>query len=132
MVNAKTDPSSKDLLLHKSNIKYYSSLEDKIPEQHIKHVVIICPEDDFDSSKPNELDLDSFDELSYYKHVIDIAKLSYPIIASEFLQNVLLIVSIYFVGNLGKDELAACALASTWFNIWLVKIIYAFLLYGTT
>jgi hypothetical protein len=110
------------LLLHGSNIKYYSSTDDNTPihEQQIKHVVIICPEDDFDSNKPNEfqLDLDFFDELPFSKHLIDIAKLSYPIIASEFLQNVLLIVSIYFVGNLGKNELAACALASTWFNIW--------------
>jgi hypothetical protein len=121
MVTNQTDTPNQGLLLNGSNIKYYSSTEDNIPipEQQIKHVVIICPDDDFGSKELNQLDrLDFFDELPYSKHVIDIAKLSYRIIASEFLQNVLLIVSIYFVGNLGKNELAACALASAWFNIW--------------
>jgi Na+-driven multidrug efflux pump len=41
--------------------------------------------------------------------------MSFPIIiASDIIQNILPNVSIYFVGNLGSDELATFALASTW------------------
>ena len=110
---------TKRLLPETSTKKGYSSLEDGRADQQQRHVVIVCSKDDFDlHNDANNLCLDSVDVLPYSQHMIGIARLSYPIIASEFLQNVLLIVSIYFVGKLGKDELAACALASTWFNIW--------------
>lgn len=56
--------------------------------------------------------------ISYRQHLVDVSKLSYPIILSEIFQNMLPVVDIAFVGQLGKDELAACALATVWFNLW--------------
>eukprot|EP00804_Cyclotella_cryptica_P027763 CCRYP_009191-RA/>CCRYP_009191-RA protein AED:0.07 eAED:0.07 QI:1484/1/1/1/0/0/3/663/517 len=44
-------------------------------------------------------------------------KLSYPIILCELFQSLLPVVDIAFVGNLSKEDLAAAALATTWFNI---------------
>lgn len=48
----------------------------------------------------------------------EIAKISIPIVVSEIFQNTLPIVDLAFVGQLGKDELAAAALATVWFNLW--------------
>jgi Na+-driven multidrug efflux pump len=45
-----------------------------------------------------------------------LAHLSYPLILCELFQSLLPVVDIAFVGNLGKDELAIAALATTWFN----------------
>ena len=46
------------------------------------------------------------------------ARLTYPIVLAEIFQNALPLVDIAFVGQLGKDELAAAALATVWFNLW--------------
>lgn len=56
--------------------------------------------------------------ISYQQHMIDVSKLTYPIILSEIFQNAMPLVDIGFVGQLGKDELAAAALATVWFNLW--------------
>lgn len=53
----------------------------------------------------------------------DLLKLSYPLILCELFQNLLLVVSTAFVGNLSTDDLSAAALATTWFNIWNVSMI---------
>ena len=57
-------------------------------------------------------------QLSYRRHLIDVSKLTYPIILSEIFQNSLPVVDIAFVGQLGKDDLAAAALATVWFDLW--------------
>mmetsp|Transcript_40577 Transcript_40577/g.85174 ORF Transcript_40577/g.85174 Transcript_40577/m.85174 type:complete len:525 (+) Transcript_40577:125-1699(+) len=56
--------------------------------------------------------------LSYRQHVTDAFHLTYPIILSEIFQNTLPVMGIGFVGQLGKEELAAAALATVWFNLW--------------
>jgi len=57
--------------------------------------------------------------IQYREHAIQILSLTCPIILSEIFQNTLPIVDIAFVGNLpGKDDLAAAALATVWFNLW--------------
>ena len=86
--------------------------------------------------------------ISYRQHMIDVSKLTYPIILTEIFQNTLpVVVSIHgwcllrpceefvfpscrtsvfilspqdigFVGQLGKNELASAALATVWFNLW--------------
>ena len=49
--------------------------------------------------------------VSYRQHMIEVSKLTYPIILSEIGQNTLPVIDIAFVGQLGKDELGAAALA---------------------
>jgi MATE family multidrug resistance protein len=56
--------------------------------------------------------------ISYLQHLIEVSKLTYPIILSEIFQNCLPVVDIAFVGRLGKQDLAAAALATVWFNLW--------------
>jgi len=56
--------------------------------------------------------------ITYRQHVIDVSKLTYPIILSEVFQNSLPVVDVAFVGQLGKNELAAAALATVWFDLW--------------
>ncbi len=56
--------------------------------------------------------------ISYQNHLTDVTKITYPIILSEIFQNTLPIIDLAFVGQLGKDELAAAALATVWFNLW--------------
>ena len=56
--------------------------------------------------------------ISYRRHMIDVSKLTYPIILSEIFQNSLPVVDVAFVGQLGKNELAAAALATVWFDLW--------------
>lgn len=56
--------------------------------------------------------------ISYRQHMIDVSKLTYPIILTEIFQNTLPVVDIGFVGQLGKNELASAALATVWFNLW--------------
>eukprot|EP00574_Skeletonema_japonicum_P010265 CAMPEP_0201729822 /NCGR_PEP_ID=MMETSP0593-20130828/20226_1 /ASSEMBLY_ACC=CAM_ASM_000672 /TAXON_ID=267983 /ORGANISM="Skeletonema japonicum, Strain CCMP2506" /LENGTH=232 /DNA_ID=CAMNT_0048222239 /DNA_START=109 /DNA_END=804 /DNA_ORIENTATION=+ len=56
--------------------------------------------------------------ISYQNHLIDVTKITYPIILSEIFQNTLPLIDLAFVGQLGKDELAAAALATVWFNLW--------------
>jgi len=56
---------------------------------------------------------------SYRQHTHQILSLTIPIILSEIFQNTLPVIDIAFVGNLpGKDDLAAAALATVWFNLW--------------
>eukprot|EP00579_Thalassiosira_antarctica_P027090 CAMPEP_0202002586 /NCGR_PEP_ID=MMETSP0905-20130828/8379_1 /ASSEMBLY_ACC=CAM_ASM_000554 /TAXON_ID=420261 /ORGANISM="Thalassiosira antarctica, Strain CCMP982" /LENGTH=521 /DNA_ID=CAMNT_0048559519 /DNA_START=49 /DNA_END=1611 /DNA_ORIENTATION=+ len=56
--------------------------------------------------------------ISYRQHLVDVAKITYPIILSEIFQNTLPVMDIVFVGHLGKQDLAAAALATVWFNLW--------------
>ncbi|KAK1741501.1 multidrug and toxic compound extrusion (MATE) family protein [Skeletonema marinoi] len=56
--------------------------------------------------------------ISHRNHLIDVTKITYPIILSEIFQNTLPLIDLAFVGQLGKDELAAAALATVWFNLW--------------
>ncbi|KAL7535805.1 hypothetical protein ACHAXR_006741 [Thalassiosira sp. AJA248-18] len=60
---------------------------------------------------------DNSDHSSYRRHLVEVSKLTYPIILSEIGQNTLPVVDIAFVGQLGKDELGAAALATVWFNL---------------
>jgi MATE family multidrug resistance protein len=70
-----------------------------------------------ESAEKNDLDLDE-PSLTYRQHSYTIFALTGPIVLSEIFQNTLPIVDIAFVGNLGKDELGAAALATVWFNLW--------------
>ena len=70
-----------------------------------------------ESAEKNDLDLDE-PSLTYRQHSSTIFALTGPIVLSEIFQNTLPIVDIAFVGNLGKDELGAAALATVWFNLW--------------
>lgn len=56
--------------------------------------------------------------ISYRQHLICVSRLTYPIILSEIFQNLLPVVDIAFVGQLGKNELASAALATVWFDLW--------------
>ena len=56
--------------------------------------------------------------ISYRQHLVDVTKITYPIILSEIFQNTLPVMDIVFVGHLGKQDLAAAALATVWFNLW--------------
>ena len=57
--------------------------------------------------------------LSYRQHTREVLSISGPIIISEIFQNTLPIVDIAFVGRLlSKEDLAAAALATVWFNLW--------------
>jgi MATE family multidrug resistance protein len=57
--------------------------------------------------------------LTYREHVSRILAITSPIVMAEIFQNTLPLVDIGFVGNLpGKDDLAAAALATVWFNLW--------------
>eukprot|EP00985_Skeletonema_marinoi_P033259 scaffold40855_cov204-Skeletonema_marinoi.AAC.2 len=56
--------------------------------------------------------------ISHRNHLVDVTKITYPIILSEIFQNTLPLIDLAFVGRLGKDELAAAALATVWFNLW--------------
>eukprot|EP00980_Cylindrotheca_fusiformis_P006046 scaffold1301_cov128-Cylindrotheca_fusiformis.AAC.9 len=58
------------------------------------------------------------DVMTYRQHMKDVFQLTYPIILGEFFQNTMPIMDIAFVGQLGKDDLAAAALATVWFNLW--------------
>ncbi len=56
---------------------------------------------------------------TYREHAKDVLSLAGPIIMSEFFQNTLPLIDIAFVGNLpDKEDLAAAALATVWFNLW--------------
>ena len=55
---------------------------------------------------------------TYKQHIATIFSLTGPIVLSEIFQSTLPVVDIAFVGNLGKDELGAAALATVWFNLW--------------
>ncbi|CAJ1926706.1 unnamed protein product [Cylindrotheca closterium] len=56
--------------------------------------------------------------ISYKQHLKDVFLLTYPIILSEIFQNTLPVMDIAFVGQLSKQDLAATALATVWFNLW--------------
>ncbi len=56
---------------------------------------------------------------AFSKHLRGISLLTGPIIIAEFFQNTLPVVDIAFVGRLtSKEDLAAAALATVWFNLW--------------
>ena len=56
---------------------------------------------------------------TYREHAKDVLSLTGPIIMSEIFQNTIPVVDIAFVGNLpDKEDLAAAALATVWFNLW--------------
>mmetsp|Transcript_17876 Transcript_17876/g.20646 ORF Transcript_17876/g.20646 Transcript_17876/m.20646 type:complete len:519 (-) Transcript_17876:709-2265(-) len=57
--------------------------------------------------------------ISHRKHISSILRITSPIILAEVFQNTLPLVDIAFIGRLpGKDDLAAAALATVWFNLW--------------
>ena len=56
--------------------------------------------------------------ISYKQHLKDVFAITYPIILSEVFQNTLPVMDIAFVGQLTKQDLAATALATVWFNLW--------------
>eukprot|EP00979_Chaetoceros_neogracilis_P005040 scaffold861_cov231-Chaetoceros_neogracile.AAC.15 len=56
---------------------------------------------------------------SYKEHLSHIFAITGPIVMSEIFQNTLPVVDLAFVGNLpDKNNLAAAALATVWFNLW--------------
>jgi MATE family multidrug resistance protein len=56
---------------------------------------------------------------TFAQHMQQISSLTGPIILSEIFQNTLPIVDIAFVGRMTtKEDLAAAALATVWFNLW--------------
>lgn len=54
------------------------------------------------ASADGDADGDSDGTISYYQHLTDVVKLTYPIITAEFFQNTLVMMDIVFVGQLGK------------------------------
>ena len=57
--------------------------------------------------------------LSYREHAKKIIDVTLPIILSEIFQNTLPVIDLAFVGRLlSKEDLAAAALATVWFNLW--------------
>eukprot|EP00980_Cylindrotheca_fusiformis_P006047 scaffold1301_cov128-Cylindrotheca_fusiformis.AAC.10 len=56
--------------------------------------------------------------MSYRQHMKGVFRLTYPIILGELFQNTMPVMDIAFVGQLGKDDLAAAALATVWYNLW--------------
>ena len=87
-------------------------------------------DDDDDDEKGRRLDDDLVENstnsirqpqvaLPYRQHARQILDITWPIILSEIFQNTLPIVDLAFVGRLlDKDDLAAAALATVWFNLW--------------
>mmetsp|Transcript_21373 Transcript_21373/g.36726 ORF Transcript_21373/g.36726 Transcript_21373/m.36726 type:complete len:512 (+) Transcript_21373:141-1676(+) len=61
--------------------------------------------------------------ISRRQHLTDVSKLTYPIILSEIFQNTLPLMDIAFVGQLGKEDLGAAALATVWFNLFNTSMI---------
>jgi len=58
-------------------------------------------------------------KLSNRDHAVNIITVALPIMISELFQNTMPVVDIAFVGNLpNKEDLAAAALATVWFNLW--------------
>lgn len=57
-------------------------------------------------------------QMSNRNHLMGTLSLATPIILCEIFQNTLPLIDLAFVGNLGKIELAAAALATAWFNLW--------------
>jgi len=56
---------------------------------------------------------------SFGEHAIDVFGIAGPIVMPEIFQNALPVIDIAFVGNLpGKEDFAAAALATVWFNLW--------------
>lgn len=62
--------------------------------------------------------IDEPNAISYKQHLKDVVAITYPIILSEIFQNTLPVMDIAFVGQLSKQDLAATALATVWFNLW--------------
>lgn len=57
--------------------------------------------------------------LTFRQHARQIIDLSIPIISGEVFQNTLPVIDLAFVGRiLSKEDLAAAALATVWFNLW--------------
>eukprot|EP00977_Amphora_coffeiformis_P017867 scaffold5999_cov149-Amphora_coffeaeformis.AAC.4 len=57
--------------------------------------------------------------LSFRQHARQIFDLSVPIVSGEVFQNTLPVIDLAFVGRLlSKEDLAAAALATVWFNLW--------------
>lgn len=79
-----------------------------------------CRDNDEFSIRPplTPLNVAANTPISYRHHLVDVTKITYPIILSEIFQNTLPLIDLAFVGQLGKDELAAAALATVWFNVW--------------
>lgn len=79
-----------------------------------------------DNNNSNDDDDDSYiatsrivlPPLTYRQHSYHILMLATPIILSEIFQNTMPIIDLAFVGRLSKEDLAAAALATVWFNLW--------------
>ena len=81
-------------------------------EENTNQVVNNTDDDD------EEIVFEDFDTISFRQHLKDVSSITYPIILSEIFQNTLPVVDIAFVGRLDKEDLAAVALATVWFNLW--------------
>lgn len=70
-------------------------------------------------NESNDVESTCVSSYSDRKHLVDILSLTGPIILSEIFHNTLPIVDIAFIGRLtSKEDLAAAALATVWFNLW--------------
>jgi MATE family multidrug resistance protein len=75
--------------------------------------LIIC------GQQQEQQDQEEIPLLPYKDHLQGVLALTSPIILSEIFQNTLPVIDVAFVGNLpNKDDLAAAALATVWFNLW--------------
>lgn len=102
-----TEEEDKEQIIVKSDASLFQTKQEQPP-------VTNETKNDHDENNPKLLSLSSS-----YHHLLQILKLTGPIILSEFFQNVLPVVDLAFVGRLtGKNDLAAAALATMWFNIW--------------
>jgi MATE family multidrug resistance protein len=83
--------------------------------------IVIIPKDSESSSAEEIISQRNPPEVvrSYREHLKDVLSLTGPIVMSEIFQNTLPVIDIAFVGNLpDKNDLAAAALATVWFNLW--------------
>ena len=78
-----------------------------------------APKSYMEDAESSEDDLKLFEQPSYTyrEHASHLLALTGPIVMAEIFQNTLPIIDIAFVGNLGKEELGAAALATVWFNL---------------
>jgi MATE family multidrug resistance protein len=60
---------------------------------------------------------DSSNQISYRQYVVNVSKLACPIVVAAMLENALVFVRVYFVGQLNGTDFAACSLAFAWFGI---------------
>eukprot|EP00594_Rhizosolenia_setigera_P009884 CAMPEP_0178955338 /NCGR_PEP_ID=MMETSP0789-20121207/9544_1 /TAXON_ID=3005 /ORGANISM="Rhizosolenia setigera, Strain CCMP 1694" /LENGTH=532 /DNA_ID=CAMNT_0020636947 /DNA_START=53 /DNA_END=1651 /DNA_ORIENTATION=- len=96
----------------RNDIELTSSSPDSMIENDVK------PNTSSDSKRIENNSEPSLPSSPYKYELKKLIQISNPIILGEIFQNTLPIIDVAFVGQLDKNDLAACALATAWFNLW--------------